>query len=151
MAFSYVTYKTFAPVNSITADLTGSEGCGVKIFTTEGRIKLATGTTDVPYALVQVGSTTPDGVYPGAPVAGSLEVVDQLGCAVQVKASTTGAINAGAFVLIDTSDANGTFVSIANQPAATGDWIWGLALTDCAASEQFIMRFQPYVKQYTAP
>jgi hypothetical protein len=149
MAFGYVTYKNFAPINSIVQDLTGSEGCGVYLYETEGRIKLATGASVIPYGLVAVGSSTPDGQYPGAPVAGSLEVVDQIGCAVQVRASDTGSISAGDLVLIDTADANGTFVSVANQAPATGDWIWGLALTDCEAGEQFILRFQPYIKQYT--
>ena len=145
MAFGYVTYKTFAPVNTIFSDLTGSEGCGLKLYTVEGGVEVATAATDIPYALLAVGSATPDNTYPGQPVAGSLEVVDQLGCAVQVKASTTGAISAGEFVLIDSGDANGTFVSLANQAAATGDWVWGLALTSCQAGEQFIIRFQPFV------
>jgi hypothetical protein len=143
MAFGYVTYKTFAPVNIIASNLTGSEGCGLKLDG-EGAVSLAVTQGSLPYAIVAVGASTPDGVYPGQPVAGSLEVIDQLGCAVQATASTTGAIAAGDFVLIDSSDANGTFVSAANQAPTTGDVVWGLALTDCAAGEQFILRFQPY-------
>ena len=152
MAFGYVTYKTFAPVNTIVQDLTGSEGCGVYLYTSggtaEATIKVATASTNVPYALIAVGSTTPDNTYPGQPVAGSLEVVDQLGCAVQVKASTTGAISAGEFVAIDNSDADGTFVTLGNQAPASNSWSWGLALTDCQAGEQFIIRFQPFIAKY---
>lgn len=144
MAFGYVTYKTFAPVNQIGGNLTNSEGCGLKLDA-EGTVSVATTVSDLAYAIVAVGcdSITP-GTYPSAPVAGSLEVIDQLGCAVQATASTTGAIAAGDFVLIDSSDADGTFVSAANQAPTTGDVVWGLALTDCAAGEQFILRFQPY-------
>lgn len=150
MAFGYVTYKTFAPVNTIFSDLTGSEGCGLKLYTVEGGVEVATASTDIPYALLAVGATTPDGTFPGQPVAGSLEVVDQIGCAVQVTASGAGSISAGEFVAIDNSAADGTFVSLSNQAFTTGSWAWGLALTSCNPGEQFILRFQPFIKQYTA-
>jgi len=77
--------------------------------------------------------------------------VDQLGCVVQVLISTYGTVNAGEFLIIDNSDADGTFVSLSQVAAAEGDWIWGYALTDVAASEQCLMRFQPDVVQYVAP
>jgi len=142
MAFGYVTYKNFAPVNEIASNLTNSEGCGLRI-TAEGRVALCTTQSHIPYAILAVGadSITP-GTYPSAPVAGSLEVIDQLGVAVQVRASSAGAIVAGDFIQIDASDANGSFLAD-NTPTAT-TYVWGMALTDCAASEQFIMRFAPY-------
>ena len=143
MAFGYVTYKNFAPVNEIASNLTNSEGCGLRI-TGPGRVALATTQAHVPYALVAVGtdSITP-GTYPSAPVAGSLEVIDQLGVAVQVTNSAAGAIVAGDLIQIDPAAANGTFT--ADNTPTGGTYVWGMALTSCAASEQFILRFNPIV------
>lgn len=141
MAFSYVTYKNFAPINQIDGNLTNSEGCGLTL-TAEGTVGVAALATDIPYGFVMVGcdSITP-GVYPSAPVAGSLEVVDQIGVAVQATASDTGPISAGQFVLIDAAaTVPGTFKA---GSGATGNYLWGLALTDCQADEQFILRFNP--------
>lgn len=144
MAFGYVTYKNFAPVNTIASDLTGSEGCGLKLDG-EGAVSLAVTTGSVPYALVAVGASTPDNTYPGQPVAGSLEVIDQLGCAVQAQASDAGSISAGDYIQIDpAASVPGSFK--ANNAPATGSFVWGLALTDCAAGEQFILRFAPFIK-----
>jgi hypothetical protein len=77
--------------------------------------------------------------------------VDQLGCVVQVLISMYGDAYAGEFLLIDNTDADGTFVTTSNQAAQEGDWIWGLALTDAGPGEQCLMRFQPYIQQYVAP
>jgi hypothetical protein len=143
MAFGYVTYKNFAPVNSIASNLTNSEGCGLRL-SAEGRVAVATTQAHVPYAIVAVGtdSITP-GTYPSAPVAGSLEVIDQLGVAVQVRASDAGAIAAGDLIMIDATAADGSFLAD-NSPDST-KYVWGMALTACAAEEQFIMRFAPYI------
>jgi hypothetical protein len=54
MAFGYVTYKNFAPVNQIASNLTNSEGCGLKLDA-EGTVSLAVTTGSVPYAIVAVG------------------------------------------------------------------------------------------------
>jgi len=142
MAFGYVTYKNFAPVNQIASNLTNSEGCGLRI-TAEGRVALCTTQSHIPYAILAVGadSITP-GTYPSAPVAGSLEIIDQLGVAVQARASSAGAIAAGDFIQIDATDANGSFLAD-NTPTST-TYVWGMALTGAAAGEQFIMRFAPY-------
>jgi hypothetical protein len=142
MAFSYVTYKNFAPINQIDGNLTNSEGCGV-VLTAAGTVGIASLPTDLPYGFVMVGadSITP-GTYPSAPVAGSLEIVDQLGVAVQVLASDAGAITAGMYVYTDAAaSVPGSFKDASG--AGAGDYVWGLALTDCAAGEQFIMRFNP--------
>lgn len=142
MAFSYVTYKNFAPVNQIGSNLTNSEGCGLTL-TAEATVGIATAESDIPYGFVMVGcdSITP-GVYPSAPVAGSLEVVDQLGVAVQALASDAGPITAGSFVYIDSNaTVPGSFKDAAG--AGAGEYIWGLALTSCQADEQFILRFNP--------
>ena len=98
-----------------------------------------------------VGGPSEDGVtYPGLIGGSSVEFVDMLGCTVQVQVSGNGGVNAGEFVLIDISDP-GTFVSSNNVVLAVGDWIWGLALTNCAAGEQCLMRFQPNFVWYIAP
>jgi hypothetical protein len=143
MAFGYVTYKNFAPVNLIASNLTNSEGCGLKLDA-EGTVSLAVTTGSLPYAILAVGcdSITP-GTYPSAPVAGSLEVIDQLGVAVQVRASSAGSIAAGDYIMIDATDADGSFVAD-NTPAST-KFVWGIALTDCSAGEQFILRFAPFI------
>ena len=143
MAFGYVTYKNFAPVNSIASNLTGSEGCGLKLDS-QGAVSLAVTQGSVPYAIVAVGSSTVDGSYPGAPVAGSLEVIDQLGVAVQVQASNAAGISAGDLIQIDSAaSVPGSFLRD-NTPTA-GTFVWGMALTDCSAGEQFILRFAPYI------
>jgi hypothetical protein len=150
MAFGYVTYKNFAPVNQIGSDLTNSEGCGLTLAS-EGSVELAEQTNYIPYAIIAVGtdSITP-GTYPSAPVAGSLEIIDQLGVAVQVRASDAGAINAGDRISIDSAaSVPGAFK--ANNIPVDGDYVWGLALTDCSADEQFIMRFAPYLAVVPAP
>lgn len=142
MAFGYVTYKNFAPVNIIASDLTGSEGCGLKLDG-EGAVSLAVTQGSLPYAIVAVGAATVDGTYPGAPVAGSLEVIDQLGCAVQVQASDASNVTAGDLIQIDpAASVPGSFLAD-NTPTA-GTYVWGIALTDCSAGEQFILRFAPY-------
>jgi hypothetical protein len=98
----------------------------------------------VPYGIVTVGGPSEDGVtYPGLIGGSSVEFVDMLGCTVQVQISGTGTVAAGDFLLIDSSEANGTFVSATNQAPAAGNWIWGLALTNAGAGEQCLMRFQP--------
>ena len=95
-------------------------------------------------------SITP-GTYPSAIGDAALELVDQLGCVVQVLISANGGVVAGDYLLIDASDSDGTFTSIGNQTAAAGDWVWGYALTDADSSQQCLMRFQPYLQQYVAP
>jgi hypothetical protein len=150
MAFGYVTYKNFAPVNSIYSNLTNSEGCGLRLEAA-GLVAVATQKAQIPYAIVAVGtdSITP-GTYPSAPVAGSLEVIDQLGVAVQVRASDYDTIAAGDRIKIDENAAvDGSFR--ADNTPADGDYVWGIALTDCAADEQFIMRFAPYLEVVPAP
>jgi len=145
MAFAYVTYKNFAPINLIKTDLTNREGCGLALSSgTEGQVAVAVGNDVVPYGVVVVGAGSIDGTYPGTPVAGSLEIVDMVGVAIQARASDAGAIAAGKLVQIDTgASVPGSFK--ANNAPTTGDYVWGLALTSCAADEQFIMRFLPYI------
>ena len=143
MALGYTTYKTPNAIFTIGEDLTGKEGCGVRLAV-QGGVMLATATTDTPYGIVTVGGPSEDGVtYPGLIGGSSVEFVDMLGCTVQVQISGTGTVAAGNFLLIDSSEANGTFTSTSNQAPAAGDWIWGLALTNAGAGEQCLMRFQP--------
>ena len=132
MALGPLTYKTPAQITTIGSDLTGSEGCGVTLTSTQGAIEIANAATDLPYGIIVVGSTSVDGTYPGAVAAGALEIVDALGCAVQVQAGA-GAI---------TVNSSGQFVTAA--AAAAGDWVWGYALTASPAGGQFLARFQPY-------
>ena len=143
MALGATTYKTPNIINLIDSDMTGKEGCGVRLVAAN-RVKIADATTDFPYAVIVTGtdSLTP-GTYPSAIGDASLEMVDQLGCVVQVLISSNGVVAPGDFLLIDSSDADGTFVSTSNQAPAAGDWIWGLALTDAGSGEQCLMRFQP--------
>ena len=147
MALGATTYKTPNIINLIDSDMTGKEGCGVRLVAAN-RVKIADATTDFPYAVIVTGtdSLTP-GTYPSAIGDASLEMVDQLGCVVQVLASSQFSIVAGDSIIIDSTDADGTFTQVNDQPAVAGDWIWGLALTDAAPSEQFLMRFQPAVAQ----
>jgi hypothetical protein len=143
MALGATTYKTPNIINLIGSDMTDKEGCGVYLYSAN-RVDLATTTGVLPYGIIVTGtdSLTP-GTYPSAIGDASLEMVDQLGCVVQVLIGSNGSVTAGEFLLIDSVDADGTFASVVNQTAQSGDWLWGLALTDAAASEQCLMRFQP--------
>ena len=147
MALGATTYKTPNIINQIDGDMTGKEGCGVKLQAAN-RVRLATTASDFPYAVIVTGtdSVTP-GTYPSAIGDASLEMVDQLGCVVQVLASSQFAIAAGDAIIIDSTDADGTFTNSNDQPPGAGDWLWGIALTDAAESEQFLMRFQPLLVQ----
>jgi hypothetical protein len=151
MALGPTTYKTPNIIDKITEDMTGKEGCGVYL---DGPNTVSVGylPTNVPYGIIVTGtdSLTP-GTYPSAIGDASLELVDQLGCVVQVLISTFGSVGAGEFLLIDNNDQDGTFTSTGNQPPMEGDWIWGIALTEAGTSEQCLMRFQPYLQQYVAP
>ena len=150
MALGHTTYKTPNAIFTIGSDLTNCEGFGVTL-TGQGAVALASATTDTPYGIVTVGGPSEDGVtYPGLIGGSSVEFVDMLGCTVQVQISGNGGVNAGEFVLIDIS-APGTFVSANNVIVAEGDWFWGLALTNCAAGEQCLIRLQPFQVQYVAP
>jgi hypothetical protein len=151
MALGPTTYKTPNIINKIGSDLTSREGCGVYL-TAANTVDLATSTTSTPYGIIVTGtdSLTP-GTYPSSIGDASLELVDQLGCVVQVLISTYANVYAGDFLVIDTNDADGTFVSASEQAPAQGDWIWGYVLTDAASGQQCLMRFQPSVQQYVAP
>jgi hypothetical protein len=151
MALGATTYKTPNIINLIGSDMTGKEGCGVYLPVANG-VDIATTPSAIPYGIIVTGtdSLTP-GTYPSSIGDASLELVDQLGCVVQVLISTYGSVAAGEFLFIDNSDADGTFVSLSQVSSSQGDWIWGVALTDAGASEQCLMRFQPFVVQYVAP
>jgi len=153
MALGATTYKTPNIINKIGSDMTGKEGCGVVLtYGSANEVSIPADAQGVPYGIIVTGtdSLTP-GSYPSSIGDASLELVDQLGCVVQVLISTYGSVNAGDLLYFDNNDADGTFVSFAQVAAAEGDWIWGLALTNAAASEQCLMRFQPFVVQYVAP
>jgi hypothetical protein len=144
MALGYTTYKTPNAIFTIGSDLTGKEGCGVTL-TGQGAVAIAPSTQNIPYGIVTVGGPSEDGVtYPGLIGGSSVEFVDMLGCTVQVQVSGNGGIAAGDFVLIDITEP-GTFVSQYNVAVASGDWLWGLALTNAGPSEQCLIRFQPLV------
>lgn len=151
MALGATTYKTPNIINLIGSDMTAKEGCGVYLYSAN-RVDFANVTQAPPYGIIVTGtdSLTP-GTYPSAIGDAALELVDQIGCVVQVLISANGGVVAGDFLLIDASDADGTFTSTSNQTAAAGDWVWGYALTDADPSQQCLMRFQPYVQQYVAP
>ena len=151
MALGATTYKTPNIINKIASDMTGKEGCGVYLQG-PNLVKIADVAAAPPYAVIVTGtdSLTP-GTYPSAIGDASLELVDQLGCVVQVLISSNSGVVAGDFLLIDAADADGTFTSISNVVLAEADWVWGLALTDANSSEQCLMRFQPYLQQYVAP
>jgi hypothetical protein len=153
MALGYTTYKTPNAIFTINEDLSGKEGCGVYMPpSAQGTVAVATATTDVPYGIVTVGGPSEDGVtYPGLIGGSSVEFVDMLGCTVQVQVSTTVGIAAGEFVLIDNAEQDGTFTGTNSQSPAQGDWLWGLALTNAAAGEQCLIRFQPQYVWYVAP
>ena len=151
MALGATTYKTPNIINLIASDLTGPEGCGVYLQG-PNLVKIADVAAAPPYGIIVTGtdSLTP-GTYPSAIGDAALELVDQLGCVVQVLISSNSGVVAGDFLLIDAADADGTFTSISNVVLAEADWVWGLALTDANSSEQCLMRFQPYLQQYVAP
>ena len=140
MALGPLTYKTPAQITSIAADLTGSEGCGLTLATaTQGRVEIANAAADFPYGIVVVGA---DSVAGGAgPIAaGALEIVDALGCVVQVQAGAV-AITVGTGLTVNSS---GQFISAAS--ISVGEWYWGYALTAAPAGGQFLMRFQPFIR-----
>jgi hypothetical protein len=151
MALGATTYKTPNIINLIGSDMTGKEGCGVYLQG-PNLVKIADLAGAPPYGIIVTGtdSLTP-GTYPSAIGDAALELVDQLGCVVQVLISSNSGVVAGDFLLIDAADADGTFTSISNVVLAEADWVWGLALTDANSSEQCLMRFQPYLQQYVAP
>jgi hypothetical protein len=151
MALGATTYKTPNIINLIASDMTGKEGCGVYLQG-PNLVKIADVAAAPPYGIIVTGtdSLTP-GTYPSAIGDAALELVDQLGCVVQVLISSNSGVVAGDFLLIDAADADGTFTSISNVVLAEADWVWGLALTDANSSEQCLMRFQPYLQQYVAP
>ena len=148
MALGPLTYKTPNAINLIDRDLTAYEGCGVTL-TSEHRVDLATAQTEVPYGVVVVGAPSVDGLYPsstptagaGFVAAGALELVDAYGAVVRCLAGT-GGVTANAPIAIEAS--TGRFVTTG---IATGDWVWGFALTDANAGEQFLAKFAPYVIQ----
>ena len=137
MALGPLTYKTPNQITNITADLSGSEGCGVTL-TAQGTIGLSTVQTEVPYGIVVVGAASVDGTYTGAVAAGALEIVDAWGSTVQVLAGGTIAVN-------DLLQVNGSAAFIASA-AAVGEYTWGYALTAAASGQQFTMRFNPYIR-----
>jgi hypothetical protein len=141
MALGPLTYKTPNQVISIAADLSGSEGCGLTLVNaTQGRVEIANAATDFPYGIVVVGADSVNGGA-GQIAAGALEIVDALGCVVQVQAGAV-AITVGTGLTVNSS---GAFISAAS--ISVGEWIWGFALTAAPAGGQFLMRFQPYTKQ----
>jgi len=151
MALGPTTYKTINIINQIGSDFTSKEGCGVYLYSAN-QVRLATNTSVLPYGVVVTGtdSLTP-GTYPSAIGDAALELVDQLGCVVQVLLSGNGGVTAGAALVIDSGDADGSFTDSGNIVIAAGDWIWGIALTDADSNEQCLMRFQPFQVQYVAP
>jgi hypothetical protein len=153
MALGNLTYKTPNAINKIAQDLSGSEGCALKLDA-QGVVSLAVTTASLPYGVVVVGSTSVDGNYwastnattqaQGVVAQSALEIVDALGCVVQASASATGAIAAGDYIQVDAATADGRFE--ANNAPAVGSYVWGIALTDCAASGQFVLRFAPFIR-----
>lgn len=152
MALGNLTYKTPNAINKIAQDLSGSEGCALKLDA-QGVVSLAVTQGSVPYGVVVVGCASVDGTYwastnsttkaQGVIAQSALELVDALGCVVQVSASATAAVAAGDYIQVDATTADGRFKAD-NTPTA-GTFVWGLALTDCAASGQFVLRFAPYI------
>jgi hypothetical protein len=151
MALGATTYKTPNIINKIGQDLTSKEGCGVYL-NGANEVQLATSYGRVPYGIIVTGtdSLTP-GTYPSAIGDAALELVDQLGCVVQVLISGNGAVVAGDPLVIDPSDADGSFTAAGNITIQVGHWYWGVALTAADSNEQCLMRFQPYTIQYVAP
>ena len=147
MALGYTTYKTPNAIFKITEDLTDKEGCGVYLAS-PGLVNVATSTAEIPYGIITVGGASADGTYaPGVIGGAAIEMVDQLGCVVQVTVASTYAVYSGYFLLIDATDANGTFVSSYHYTPVQGDWLWGISLTDAGPGEQCLMRFQPFLQQ----
>ena len=152
MALGNLTYKTPNAINKIAQDLSGSEGCALKLEA-QGVVSLAVTTGSVPYGIVVVGSASVDGTYwastnsttkaQGVVAQSALEIVDALGCVVQVSASATAAVAAGDYIQVDAATADGRFKPD-NTPTST-TFVWGIALTDCAASGQFLLRFAPFI------
>lgn len=152
MALGNLTYKTPNAINKIAQDLSGSEGCALKLDA-QGVVSLAVTQGSVPYGIVVVGCASVDGTYwastnattkaQGVVAQSALEIVDALGCVVQVSASATAAVAAGDYIQVDAVTADGAFKAD-NTPTA-GTFVWGLALTDCAASGQFLLRFAPFI------
>jgi hypothetical protein len=150
MALGATTYKTPNIINLIDSDMTAKEGCGVALpYNVPNQVNLATTAADFPYGIIVTGtdSVTP-GTYPSAIGDASLELVDQLGCVVQVLISSNGPVVAGDSLVIDAGDGDGTFTSYSNITVVVGDWVWGVALTAADSSEQCLMRFQPAQVQY---
>lgn len=151
MALGYTTYKTPNAIYTIREDLTGKEGCGVVLAdntgggSLQGGVRFAYDAVTPPYGIVTVGGPSADGTYPGLIGGSSVEFVDQLGCVVQVQVSPNNPVVAGEFVVIDASEANGTYTGTNSQAPSPGDWIWGYALTDALPGEQCVMRFQPFL------
>ena len=152
MALGNLTYKTPNAINKIAQDLSGSEGCALKLEA-QGVVSLAVTQGSVPYGIVVVGSASVDGTYwastnsttkaQGVVAQSALEIVDALGCVVQVSASATAAVAAGDYIQVDAATADGRFKPD-NTPTST-TFVWGIALTDCAASGQFLLRFAPFI------
>jgi len=153
MALGNLTYKTPNAINKIAQDLSGSEGCALKLEA-QGVVSLAVTTGSVPYGVVVVGCASVDGLYwastnattkaQGVVAQSALEIVDALGCVVQVRASDAGAIAAGDYIMVDpAASVPGAFLAD-NTPAST-KFVWGIALTDCAADGQFLLRFAPFI------
>ena len=151
MALGATTYKTPNIITTIDSDMTSKEGCGVYL-SGPNAVEIASVAQAPPYAVIVTGtdSLTP-GTYPSAIGDAALELVDQLGCVVQVLISSNGGVVAGDGLVIDTTDQDGTFTAAVNQVSAVGDWVWGYALTDANSSQQCLMRFQPAQVQYVAP
>lgn len=149
MALGATTYKTPNIINQIGQNLTSFEGCGVYLDGAN-TITIAELATDIPYGIIVTGtdSLTP-GTYPSSIGDASLELVDQLGCVVQVLISSEDDVTAGQFLSIDEAVQDGTFTHF--SPTTPGQWVWGIALTNAGPGEQCLMRFQPYVIQYIAP
>ena len=152
MALGNLTYKTPNAINKIAQDLSGSEGCALKLDA-QGVVSLAVTPASQPYGIVVVGCASVDGTYwastnattqaQGVIAQSSLEVVDALGCVAQVSASATAAVAAGDYIQVDAATADGRFKPD-NTPTST-TFVWGIALTDCAASGQFLLRFAPFI------
>jgi len=138
MALGPLTYKTPNQITFITADLSGSEGCGVTL-TAQGTIGLSTVQTELPYGVVVVGANSINGGA-GQVAAGALEIVDAYGAVIQLQAG------AGAIAVGDSLQVNGSGQFIA-AAGTVGEWVWGYALTAAPAGGQFLGRFAPYIKQ----
>jgi hypothetical protein len=151
MALGYTTYKTPNAIFKITEDLTDKEGCGVYLAS-PNLVNVATSNSEIPYGIITVGGASADGTYaPGVIGGAAIELVDQLGCVVQVLISGEDSVTAGQFLYIDTAVQDGTFTHAFPQNFSVGEWVWGYALTDAGPGEQCLMRFQPYQIQYVAP